>query len=52
MLERIAARFEHGTFSTHLSGGAAIDATGGSLPKATVEACQASDAILLGAVGA
>jgi 3-isopropylmalate dehydrogenase len=52
VLERIAARFGHTfTFSTHLIGGAAIDATGGSLPKETVEACQASDAILLGAVG-
>ena len=34
-----------------LIGGAAIDATGGPLPEATVEACRASDAVLLGAVG-
>jgi 3-isopropylmalate dehydrogenase len=52
VLERVAARFGHKfVFSTHLIGGAAIDATGGSLPKATVDACQASDAVLLGAVG-
>src|SRR5271156_1466805 len=36
VLERIATRFGHTfAFSTHLIGGAAIDATGGSLPKAT-----------------
>jgi 3-isopropylmalate dehydrogenase len=52
VLDHVAARFGHMfTFSTHLIGGVAIDATGGSLPKATVDACLASDAILLGAVG-
>src|SRR5579859_3112759 len=52
VLEHVAARFGHTfTFSTHLIGGAAIDATGGSLPRATVDACQASAAVLLGAVG-
>ena len=52
VLARVASRFGHKfTFSTHLIGGAAIDATGGSLPKATVDACQSADAILLGAVG-
>jgi len=34
-----------------LLGGAAIDATGAPLPQATVEACQAADSVLLGAVG-
>ena len=34
-----------------LVGGAAIDATGGPLPEATLDLCQASDAVLLGAVG-
>jgi len=34
-----------------LLGGAAIDATGGPLPEATVKLCQAADAVLLGAVG-
>jgi 3-isopropylmalate dehydrogenase len=32
-------------------GGAAIDATGNPLPEATLQLCQASDAILFGAVG-
>jgi 3-isopropylmalate dehydrogenase len=52
VLEHVASRFGHTfTFTTHLIGGAAIDATGGSLPKPTVEACLVSDAVLLGAVG-
>ena len=38
--------FEHG-----LVGGAAIDATGGPLPRATLDLCRKSDAILFGAVG-
>ena len=38
-------------FSEHLIGGAAIDATGEPLPKATLEACLSADAVLLGAVG-
>jgi 3-isopropylmalate dehydrogenase len=52
VLERVASRFGHSfSFTSHLIGGAAIDATGGSLPQETVDACKASDAILLGAVG-
>jgi 3-isopropylmalate dehydrogenase len=52
VLDRIASRFGHGlTFSQHLIGGAAIDASGDPLPEATVEACKSADAILLGAVG-
>ena len=34
-----------------LVGGTAIDATGDALPPATLDACRAADAILLGAVG-
>lgn len=34
-----------------LIGGAAVDATGDPLPPATINACRAADAILLGAVG-
>lgn len=34
-----------------LFGGAAIDATGKPLPEETVKACEAADAMLLGAVG-
>jgi 3-isopropylmalate dehydrogenase len=32
-------------------GGAGIDETGAPLPKETLNACQAADAILLGAIG-
>lgn len=38
-------------FEECLIGGIAIDMTGDPLPQKTIEACQASDAILLGAVG-
>ncbi len=38
-------------FEDCLIGGIAIDMTGDPLPQKTIEACQASDAILLGAVG-
>src|SRR5688500_17266229 len=39
------------TYDEQLIGGAAIDATGTALPDATLEACRASDAVLLAAVG-
>ncbi|MDR0514555.1 MAG: 3-isopropylmalate dehydrogenase [Coriobacteriaceae bacterium] len=39
------------TYSEALIGGIAIDKTGVALPKATLEAAQASDAVLLAAVG-
>lgn len=38
-------------FKAHLFGGAAIDAAGDPLPPATLDACLASDGVLLGAVG-
>lgn len=38
-------------YTDALIGGAAIDATGEPLPQATIDACLASDAVLLGAVG-
>jgi 3-isopropylmalate dehydrogenase len=38
-------------FEDALIGGAAYDAAGSPLPEATVEACKASTAVLLGAVG-
>jgi len=52
VLEAIAEKFGH-TFhlQSELIGGIAIDETGDALPDATVEACRASAAILLGAVG-
>jgi 3-isopropylmalate dehydrogenase len=52
VLEAVAARFGHRfDMNEELIGGAAIDATGTALPDATVAACKASDAVLLGAVG-
>ena len=38
-------------YHEHLVGGAAIDATGGALPKETLTACEESEAILFGSVG-
>ena len=38
-------------FSEHLIGGAAIDADQNPLPQETIDACLASDGVLLGAVG-
>jgi 3-isopropylmalate dehydrogenase len=52
VLDAVADRFGHTfVFDEYLMGGCAIDATGDPLPTATLEACRASDAILLGAVG-
>jgi 3-isopropylmalate dehydrogenase len=52
VLDAVADRFGHTfLFEEYLMGGCAIDATGDPLPTATLEACRASDAILLGAVG-
>ncbi len=52
VMQHVADRFN---FSFELKeqaiGGAAIDAFGTPLPDDTVQACQASDAVLLGAVG-
>ena len=39
-------------FAEHAAGGAAIKQTGMPLPPATLDACLAADAVLLGAVGA
>jgi len=52
ILTKVGEKFGH-TFKTSqaLIGGAAIDAHNTPLPEATVAACQASDAVLLGAVG-
>jgi len=52
VLEVVAASFGHQlSFSEHLIGGAAIDATGKALPDDTLAAAQRADAVLLGAVG-
>ncbi|HEX7593583.1 MAG TPA: 3-isopropylmalate dehydrogenase [Anaerolineae bacterium] len=52
VLKAIADRFNHQfEFEEHLIGGCAIDATGVPLAEATLDACRAADAVLLGAVG-
>lgn len=52
-LEIIAKKFGHEfEFSEQLIGGVALDKTGVPLPDETLKACLASDAVLLGAVGA
>ena len=52
VLDAVAQLFGHQfEYSEHLLGGCAIDATGTALPEATLKACQASHAVLLGAVG-
>jgi 3-isopropylmalate dehydrogenase len=52
VLELVAHRFEHRfVFEEHGIGGAAMDAVGSPLPAATLSACRAADAVLLGAVG-
>lgn len=51
-LEAAGKRFGHEfAFASHHIGGAAIDATGEPLPAETLAACQAADAVFLGAVG-
>ena len=52
VLEAIALTHGHTfSFSEHLMGGCAIDATGDPLPESTLAACREADAVLLGAVG-
>lgn len=52
VLVAVANKFAHDfQFESHLIGGIAIDTCGDPLPPATIDACRASDAILLGAVG-
>ncbi len=52
VLTAVEKKFNHSFEMTErLVGGAAIDATGAALPPETLAACEASDAVLLGAVG-
>ena len=52
VLEAVADRYGHSfSFQEALIGGIAIDETGNPLPEETVQLCQSSDAVLLGAVG-
>ncbi len=52
VLDAVGERFGHEfDYTEALIGGAAIDACGECLPSATVDVCQGSDSVLLGAVG-
>jgi len=52
VLDAVEARFGFTVSrSSHLVGGAAIDATGHPLPPETVSACEQADGILFGSVG-
>ena len=52
VLQEVGPQFDIAfTFTEALVGGAAIDATGDPLPDETLAMCQASDAVLLAAIG-
>jgi len=52
VLDTVGKKFGHSfAYTEVLAGGSAIDATGDPLPKATLDACCKSDAVLMGAVG-
>ena len=52
VLDQAGRKFGHEfIYKDVLAGGCAIDAVGKCLPEETVEACLASDSVLLGAVG-
>lgn len=52
VLDTIAEKYHHEfVYTPVLAGGCAIDAVGECLPQATIDACKAADAVLLGAVG-
>ena len=52
ILEKLSKKYNIDyQIETHDFGGAAIDNYGEPLPKTTLEACEKSDAILLGAIG-
>jgi len=52
ILKAVAGKYGHRfDFTEALIGGSAIDETGNPLPDATLAACRANDAVLLGAVG-
>lgn len=52
VLQEVGKRFGHSfEFTTARIGGSAIDQDGTPLPEKTVELCENSDAVLLGAVG-
>ncbi len=51
-LDKVGEKFGHEfVYDEMLIGGAAIDAAGTPLPQETIDACLASDSVILGAVG-
>ena len=53
VLRAVAEVYGHEfSFDEHLIGGAALEKTGSPFPPTTLDSCLASDAVLLGAVGA
>lgn len=52
VLDKVGEKFGHTfNYTEVLAGGAAIDATGKSLPEETLKVCKESDSVILGAVG-
>lgn len=52
VLDKVSEKFNFGVeYTGALIGGCAIDAVGEPLPQDTIDKCNASDAVLLGAVG-
>ena len=52
VLNAVATKYRHNfTYTYGLMGAIAIDKTGEALPQRTIDICQASDAILFGAIG-
>lgn len=52
VLKAVGKKFNHDfDVKDYLIGGCAIDAAGQPLPKETVDACKAADAVFLGAIG-
>lgn len=52
VMDKVGEKFGHTfNYTKVLAGGCAIDATGACLPQETIDICEASDAVLLGAVG-